>query len=59
MWIVENKQLAERTVQVGLRNWDYVEVLNGIKEGDPVVTSLDRTDIQDGHPVQGVEESAI
>ena len=52
VWVVENRQLAERMIQVGLKNWDYVEVLKGINAGDSVVTSLDSTEVQVGSPVK-------
>ena len=51
VWVVENRRLAERMIHVGLKNWDYVEVLQGINEGESVVTSLDRTEVQIGSPV--------
>jgi HlyD family secretion protein len=40
--------LAERTVEIGLRNWDFTEVLSGLAEGDLVVTSLDREEVKPG-----------
>ena len=57
VWIVKQDRLAERTIQVGLKNWDYVEVITGIQEGEMVVASLDRPDVQVDHPVI-MEEAA-
>lgn len=37
-----------REVQTGLRNWEYVEVTNGVSEGDLVVTTVDREGVVDG-----------
>ena len=51
VWIVKQDRLVEQTIQVGLKNWDYVEVISGIQEGEAVVSSLDRADIEIGHPV--------
>ncbi len=51
VWIVKQDRLVEQTIQVGLKNWDYVEVVSGIQEGEAVVSSLDRADIEIGHPV--------
>ena len=34
--------LEDRAVTVGLSNWEYVEIIAGLNEGDQVVTSLDR-----------------
>jgi HlyD family secretion protein len=40
--------LVERTVELGLRNWDFVEVRAGLAAGDRVVTSLDRAEVRAG-----------
>ena len=40
--------LAERQVEIGLRNWDFTEVLSGLETGDRVVTSLDRSEVAAG-----------
>ena len=32
----------------GVRNWDYTEITSGVVEGDEVVGSLDRADVQAG-----------
>ena len=52
VWVVENRRLTERKIQVGLKNWDYVEVLKGINAGESVVTSLDSTEVQVGSPAK-------
>lgn len=46
--VVDGDTLVERTVQVGLRNWDFVEVTSGLHEGDAAVVSLDRPEIKAG-----------
>lgn len=46
--VIENGVLTEREIQTSLRNWDFVEVTGGIKEGEEVVTSLDRSDVKAG-----------
>ncbi len=40
--------LEERMIDVGLSNWQVVEVLGGLSEGDLVVTSRNSTDIRAG-----------
>jgi HlyD family secretion protein len=40
--------LRERHVVVGLSNWDYTEIVEGVKEGEQVVLSVDRKGIKDG-----------
>lgn len=37
--INSNNQVEERTVQIGLRNDKYVEILNGVNAGDKVATT--------------------
>lgn len=39
-------KLEERTIKAGLANWEYTEVLDGLKAGDRVVTSLERADVK-------------
>lgn len=41
-------RLVERTLKTGLANWEYTEVVDGLKAGDRVVTSLDRTGVKAG-----------
>lgn len=40
--------LVERQVVTGSRNWNFTEIESGLAEGDRVVTSLDREEIQAG-----------
>jgi len=37
-----------RAVKKGLANWEYTEILEGIKAGDQVVTSIDREGLAEG-----------
>ena len=46
--VLEDGRLAERTVRTGLSNWEYMEVLEGLAEGERVVTLRDSTDIVPG-----------
>ena len=45
-------KLDERTVTTGLSNWDQTEIASGLKEGDQIVTSLDREGVKAGVRVQ-------
>ena len=44
----QSRILQERTVQVGLSNWDNTQVVEGLQEGDSVVVSTDRPGLKDG-----------
>jgi len=46
--VVEGDRLVEKPIRAGLRNWDFVEVLEGLAAGERVVTSLDRAEIRAG-----------
>jgi HlyD family secretion protein len=46
--LLERDQLVERTLQLGLRNWDLTEVVGGLAAGDRVVVSLDRPEVKAG-----------
>lgn len=40
--------LVERTVKPGLASWEYTEVLEGLTEGERIVTSLERAGVKAG-----------
>jgi len=46
--IVERGLIVERSLTIGLRNWDFAEVLSGLEAGDPVVVTLDRAEVVPG-----------
>jgi HlyD family secretion protein len=48
--------LQARKVKTGLRNWDYVEIVEGLKEGDMITTSLERAEVKEGIKVKVTEE---
>jgi HlyD family secretion protein len=40
--------LEQRDLEIGIRNWNFTEVVSGLSAGDQVVVSLDNPDIEDG-----------
>ncbi|GIW73085.1 MAG: MexH family multidrug efflux RND transporter periplasmic adaptor subunit [Planctomycetota bacterium] len=50
-------QLHERRIETGLRNWSFTEVRRGLGEGELVVTSLGRPEVQAGVAAVALAES--
>jgi len=48
VYTIENGRIASRKIELGLTNWDTSEVISGIKEGEPVITSLDVRGLKEG-----------
>lgn len=48
----ENKTIHEKEIQTGLSNWKYTEVLEGLRPGENIVTSIDRDGVEDGAAVK-------
>ena len=46
--VVEGDTLIERTLETGVANWEFTEVLSGVVEGERVVTSLERQGVMAG-----------
>ena len=44
----DSKKLEERAIQVGITNWEFTEVLSGLKKGDRIVASLEREGVKAG-----------
>jgi HlyD family secretion protein len=56
--VVEDGVLVERQVELGLRNWEYAEVLSGLSEGERVVMSLDRVEIKAGAKAVAIDSAS-
>jgi len=48
----ENKSIYEKEVKPGISNWKYTEVLEGLNNGESIVTSVDRNGVVDGATVK-------
>ncbi len=44
-------RITRVTFKTGIRNWNFIEVLDGLAPGDRVVTSLDQPELADGRAV--------
>jgi HlyD family secretion protein len=44
----DTKKLEERIIKAGITNWEYTEVLDGLKPGDRIVASLEREGVKAG-----------
>lgn len=51
LYLPETKKLEERAIKIGITNWEYAEVLDGLKEGDRIATSLESAGIKAGATV--------
>jgi HlyD family secretion protein len=47
-FVLDQGVLARRDLEIGIRNWNFVEVTSGLSESEKVVVSLDRPEIVDG-----------
>jgi len=47
----QSNTLHQRTIEIGVANWDHTQVRSGLSEGDRVVTSVDRAGVKDGAQV--------
>jgi HlyD family secretion protein len=46
--VLADGKLAERKVKLGLANWEYTEIVDGLAAGDRIVTSLEREGVKAG-----------
>lgn len=53
----DNKTIYEKDVTTGLSNWKYTEILEGLEQGEHIVTSIDRDGVVDGAAVKIEEKS--
>ena len=50
-----DEMLEQREIKIGLNNWEWTQVIDGLAEGDEVVVSVEREGVEDG--VAAVRES--
>lgn len=54
----DSGKLEERKIKAGLANWEYTEVLEGLKAGERIVTSLERAGVKAGVPAIADDKAA-
>ena len=58
VYVVEDgNRLEERSIEVGLRNWDWTEVASGLEAGETLVLSIDREGLEPGALVRATPSS--
>jgi HlyD family secretion protein len=55
----DTKKLEERIIKAGITNWEYTEILDGLKQGDRIVASLEREGVKAGISVTPETSSDI
>lgn len=48
VYVIENSLLTLRSIKTGISNWQYTEVLEGLREGEQIVLPQGRDDLQVG-----------
>jgi HlyD family secretion protein len=48
LYHADTHQLEQRRIKTGISNWEYTEVLAGLKAGDRIVASLERAGVKAG-----------
>jgi HlyD family secretion protein len=54
----DSGRLEERKVKAGLANWEFTEIIEGLAEGERIVTSLEREGVKVGARATAVAPSA-
>jgi HlyD family secretion protein len=50
--ILVDDRIEERTIEIGVSNWQHTEVVSGLEEGEVVVVSVDRDGVEPGARAQ-------
>ncbi|MEK6584478.1 MAG: HlyD family efflux transporter periplasmic adaptor subunit, partial [Nitrospirota bacterium] len=50
-------RVEKRNVSTGISSWEYMEILDGVREGERVITSLDVVGLEEGKRVNISNES--
>lgn len=58
VYLPAKETIKARNIQVGISNWNFTEVISGLKQNDLVVLSVDQSGVEDGAKVAVVKEGA-
>lgn len=58
VYVIDGGKALRRNLKLGVGNWNTTEVLEGLSEGDQVITSISSRDLHEGIRVHVVEELA-
>jgi HlyD family secretion protein len=53
----QDRRIDLRPIKTGIANWDFTEVLDGVKAGEEVVVNVDNPDLKNGAPAARIEVS--
>jgi len=57
VYLPDQSVIRERSIQTGLSNWEYTEVVSGLTPGEQVVVNVDRSGIADDAPAVVMKET--
>jgi HlyD family secretion protein len=55
-YVIENGHAVRREVETGIGNWEYFEIMDGLQEGEELITSVAAIGLEDGVEVEIVPE---
>lgn len=55
VFLPDQGKIEQRSIRGGLSNWDYTEVIEGLKPDELVVVNIDAPDLKDGAPAVRIE----
>ncbi len=56
---VDSGKLEERKVKIGIANWEFTEIVEGLSEGERIVVSLEREGVKVGARATAAESAAV
>ncbi|MCX6376282.1 MAG: efflux RND transporter periplasmic adaptor subunit, partial [Armatimonadetes bacterium] len=54
-YVIESGHAARRKVKIGIGNWQSKEVLDGLREGEMIITSVSLKELKPGVKVRVVD----